>query len=160
MRRRSGVRRPISSKPETYRERCDVYPTGISVKVVRHTRGDLQGCFVLLVTADLKLTTSGWLCRSAGDHGHHSTVTGQYAIGTGGQFGGGGNTLGLYNIQRDRLNSEAEKPRIKIFHKQAIYDRGVANDRLQSGRKQGVAHSSRVRSCGQPLSLVAENSLS
>ena len=44
------------------------------------------------VTADLRLTTSGGLYRSAGDHDHHSTVTGQYAISTGGQFGVGGNT--------------------------------------------------------------------
>ncbi len=33
MRRRCGVRRPISSKPGTCTERNDVYPTGISVKV-------------------------------------------------------------------------------------------------------------------------------
>ena len=33
MRRRSGVRSPISSKPETCTERCDVDPAGISVKV-------------------------------------------------------------------------------------------------------------------------------
>ncbi len=33
MRRHGGVRRPISSKPETCTERRDVYPTGISVKV-------------------------------------------------------------------------------------------------------------------------------
>ena len=33
MRRRSGVRCPISSKPETCTERYDVDPTGISVKV-------------------------------------------------------------------------------------------------------------------------------
>ena len=33
MRRCNGVRRPISSKPETCTERCNVYPTGISVKV-------------------------------------------------------------------------------------------------------------------------------
>jgi len=32
-RRYSGVRRPLSSKPETCTERCDVNPTGISVKV-------------------------------------------------------------------------------------------------------------------------------
>lgn len=33
MRRHSGVRRPLSSKPETCTGRCDVDPTGISVKV-------------------------------------------------------------------------------------------------------------------------------
>lgn len=33
MRRRCGVRRPISSKPCTCTERNDVDPTGISVKV-------------------------------------------------------------------------------------------------------------------------------
>lgn len=33
MRRRVGVKRPISSKPGTCTERHDVYPTGISVKV-------------------------------------------------------------------------------------------------------------------------------
>ena len=33
MRRCSGARRPLSLKPETCTERCDVYPTGISVKV-------------------------------------------------------------------------------------------------------------------------------
>src|SRR5216110_3474935 len=33
MRRRSGVSRQISVKPDTCTERCDVYPTGISVKV-------------------------------------------------------------------------------------------------------------------------------
>ena len=32
-RRYSGVRRPISSKPDTCTERCDVDPTGLSVKV-------------------------------------------------------------------------------------------------------------------------------
>ena len=33
MRRHGGVRRQISSKPETCTERRDVHPTGISVKV-------------------------------------------------------------------------------------------------------------------------------
>ena len=33
MRRHGGVRRPLSSKPETCTERRDVNPTGISVKV-------------------------------------------------------------------------------------------------------------------------------
>ena len=50
------------------------------------------------VTADLRLTTSGGLYRSAGDHDHHSTVTGQYAISTGGQFGVGGNNHRSFSI--------------------------------------------------------------
>ena len=44
MRRTRGVRRPISSKPNTDTEHVDVYATVISVKGVRITRGDLAGC--------------------------------------------------------------------------------------------------------------------
>jgi hypothetical protein len=47
MRRRSRVRCPKSSKPDTCTEGYDVDPTGISVKVVRHTRGDLHACLEL-----------------------------------------------------------------------------------------------------------------
>ncbi len=47
MRRRSGVSRPISAKPDTCTERCDVYPADISVKVARITRGDLAVCLEL-----------------------------------------------------------------------------------------------------------------
>ena len=39
--------RPISAKPGTCTERCDVYPADISVKVTRITRGDLHVCLVL-----------------------------------------------------------------------------------------------------------------
>ena len=44
MRRTRGVRRQISSKPDTDTERVDVDATVISVKGVRNTRGDLAGC--------------------------------------------------------------------------------------------------------------------
>ena len=44
LRRRNGVRRPISSKPDTCTERYDVKPTGISRKVARITPGDLLFC--------------------------------------------------------------------------------------------------------------------
>ena len=46
-RRRSGARRPISSKPDTCTERYDVNPTGISVTVARLTPGDLSSRHVL-----------------------------------------------------------------------------------------------------------------
>jgi hypothetical protein len=44
------VSRPISAKPGTCTERCDVYPADISVKVTRITRGDLAVCLVLLTS--------------------------------------------------------------------------------------------------------------
>jgi len=44
MRRTRGVRRPISSKPDTDTERVDVDATVISVKGVRITRGGLADC--------------------------------------------------------------------------------------------------------------------
>ena len=43
MRRRGGVRRHASSKPGTCAERCDVDPTGISVKVGAHYPGRSHG---------------------------------------------------------------------------------------------------------------------
>jgi hypothetical protein len=46
MRRPRGVRRPISSKPDTDTERVDVNATVISGKGVRITRGDLTDCHV------------------------------------------------------------------------------------------------------------------
>ena len=46
----------------------------------------------LRVTADCNLIRFRRLYRSAIDHRHQSTNTGQYAIGMGGQFGGGGVT--------------------------------------------------------------------
>ena len=57
MRRCSGVRRPISSKPNTCTERYDVNPTGISVKVARITLGDLPPCLVLLTSQGVGM---GW----------------------------------------------------------------------------------------------------
>ena len=51
-------------------------------------------------TADSNLISFSRLCRSAIDHHRHSTNTGQYAIGAGGQFGVGVNTptLGRRNF--------------------------------------------------------------
>ena len=46
------------------------------------------------VTATPNLISFRMWCRSAIDHRRHSIDTGQCAIGTGGQFGGGGNTAG------------------------------------------------------------------
>ena len=50
MRRHGGVRRQISSKPETCTERYDVNPTGISMKVARITLGGPSACLVLLAS--------------------------------------------------------------------------------------------------------------
>ena len=41
------MRRPISSKPDTYTECADVNAAGISVKVARLTLGDLHSCLAL-----------------------------------------------------------------------------------------------------------------
>ncbi len=49
---------------------------------------------MVAVTTDSNSISFRRLCRSAIDHRRHSTDTGQYAIGTGGQFGGGGDNRG------------------------------------------------------------------
>ena len=74
MRRRSGVRRQISSKPETCTERCDVYPTGISVKVriaptslkrledkVREVLKGARGRSLAKVIIELNPVLRGWM---------------------------------------------------------------------------------------------------
>ena len=56
-RRYSGVRRQVSSKPDTCTERCNVNPTGISRKVARITLGGPPACLVLLALRDAGM---GW----------------------------------------------------------------------------------------------------
>jgi hypothetical protein len=51
------VSRPRSVKPDTCTERCDVDPTGISMKVVRITLGGPPACLVLPASRDAGM---GW----------------------------------------------------------------------------------------------------
>jgi hypothetical protein len=70
MRRRVGVRRPLSSKPNACTERHDVDPTRISGKVARITRGDLSSCLVLPASRGAGM---GWQ-KSAADIVGSSTL--------------------------------------------------------------------------------------
>ena len=59
------MRRPISTKPETCTERCDVYPTGISVKVSAQYpgRSARAAYFRLTETKRALEEIDGWLRR-------------------------------------------------------------------------------------------------
>ena len=86
-------------------------PSGITnAKVVVLPNGLLLGAI-----PDSNTISFRRLCRSAIDHRHQSTNTGQYAIGTGGQFGGGGNNQA--DVCRPR-HPPTHRPSGQTLHRQ------------------------------------------